>query len=138
MRLTPMAQIKPSALKMIRFVIVGLAVMVVFIGLNWLFGRWLGKDASFVLAYPPAVALHFWLNKTWTFGCARTDSIRQFSEYAVMVGVTFVVQVAVFKGLTATTSLPGWIAAGASNVAQMSITFTAMQFRVFKQANASK
>jgi len=133
-----MPLIKPTALKMIRFGVVGLTVMIVFTGLNWLFGRWLGKDASFVLAYPPAVALHFWLNKTWTFGCARADSIRQVSEYLVMVGVTFAVQLAVFKGLTAATSLPGWVAAAASNIAQMSITFTAMQFRVFKQAPASK
>src|SRR5277367_5950529 len=107
-----MPPINPTALKLIRFGIVGLAVMVVFTGLNWLFGRWLGKDASFLLAYPPAVALHFWLNKTWTFGCARTHSVRQVSEYLLMVAVTFAVQAAVFKGLTTTTSLPGWAAAG--------------------------
>ena len=111
--------------------------MAVFTGLNWLLGHWFGKDASFILAYPPAVFLHFWLNKKWTFGCTRTDAARQVSEYLVMVLVTFVIQAAVFKLLTSTTSLPGWVAAGAANAAQMVITFFAMQFRVFRKIPAA-
>ncbi|HEY5078587.1 MAG TPA: GtrA family protein [Opitutaceae bacterium] len=120
--------------KLARFGVVGVTVMIFFTGLNWLFGHWLGKDASFLLAYPPAVALHYWLNKTWTFGGARTHSVRQVSEYLLMVAVTFAVQAAVFMGLTTTTSLPGWAAAGLSNLAQMFLTFLAMQFRVFRPA----
>jgi putative flippase GtrA len=133
-----MAPLPPLFRRLLRFGVVGVTVMAVFTGLNWLFGHWLGKDLSFLLAYPPAVALHFWLNKTWTFGCARTDSTRQVSEYLVMVLVTFAVQAAVFKGLTATTNMPGWAAAALSNVAQMFITFLAMQYRVFKPAPVSK
>jgi putative flippase GtrA len=133
-QLTPMPAVHPMVWRLFRFGIVGVTVMVVFMGLNWVFGHWFGKDASFLLAYPPAVALHFWLNKTWTFGSSRTDSVRQVSEYLVMVLVTFAVQAAVFKGLTATTNLPGWAAAGISNVAQMALTFLAMQFRVFTAA----
>jgi putative flippase GtrA len=119
--------------RILRFCAVGGLVMAVFTGLNWLFGLRLGKNVSFILAYPPAVALHFWLNKTWTFGCTRTDTARQFSEYAVMVGVTFVVQAAVFEAITLSCSLPGWAAAGAANAAQMAITFVAMHYRVFRQ-----
>jgi putative flippase GtrA len=133
-----MPPIHPIFWRLVRFGMVGVTVMLVFTGLNWVFGHWMGKDASFLVAYPPAVALHFWLNKTWTFGNARTDSVRQVSEYLLMVLVTFLVQAAVFKGLTATTTLPGWAAAGISNVAQMFLTFLAMQFRVFKKAPASK
>jgi putative flippase GtrA len=123
---------KPSLLqRLVRYGVVGGLVMGVFTGLNWLLGHWLGKDASFVIAYPPAVALHFWLNKTWTFGCARTDSGRQVTEYLGMVLVTFAVQAAVFKVLTASTNLPGWAAAGAANAGQMVITFVVMQYRIF-------
>jgi putative flippase GtrA len=117
--------------RLLRYAVVGGLVMGVFTGLNWLLGHWLGKDASFILAYPPAVTLHFWLNKKWTFGCVRTDATRQVSEYLVMVLVTFAIQAAVFKVLTATTNLPGWAAAGAANAAQMIITFLAMQYRIF-------
>jgi putative flippase GtrA len=122
--------------RLLRYAVVGGLVMGVFTALNWLFGHWLGKDLSFVLAYPPAVTLHFWLNKKWTFGCVRTDARRQVTEYAVMVLVTFAIQAAVFKVLTSTTSLPGWAAAGAANAAQMVITFFAMQYRIFGRASA--
>jgi putative flippase GtrA len=124
--------------RLLRYGVVGGLVMGVFTGLNWLFGHWLGKDLSFVLAYPPAVTLHFWLNKTWTFGCVRTDAARQLSEYAVMVLVTFAIQYSVFKALTAATSLPGWAAAGAANAAQMIVTFLVMQYRIFGRAPAAK
>jgi putative flippase GtrA len=124
------------AARIVRYGLVGVLVMAVFTGLNWVFGHEFGKDVSFILAYPPAVALHFWLNKKWTFGCARTDSARQLSEYLLMVGVTFLIQAAVFKVLTATTSLPGWAAAGGANAAQMAITFFAMQFRIFRKMPA--
>jgi putative flippase GtrA len=127
-----MANFRSMVPRLVRYAIVGLVVMLVFTGLNWLFGHWLGKDLSFVLAYPPSVALHFWLNKTWTFASARTDTTRQVSEYAVMVVITFVIQAVVFKGLTSTTRLPGWAAAGAANAAQIAITFLALQFRIFK------
>jgi putative flippase GtrA len=120
--------------RLLRYAAVGGLVMVVFSGLNWLLGRHFGKDVSFLLAYPPAVALHFWLNKTWTFGCERTDAARQVSEYVVMVAVTFAIQAAVFKALTVFTGLPGWAAAAAANAAQMAITFLAMQFRIFRNA----
>jgi putative flippase GtrA len=133
-----MPMIHPSISRIVRFCIVGVLVMIVFAGLNWLFGKWLGKDLSFILAYPPALALHFLLNKTWTFDSTRTDAKRQLSEYLIMVLVTFAVQAAVFKALTATTNLPGWEAALAANAAQMIITFLAMQYRVFKHAPEPK
>jgi putative flippase GtrA len=128
------AQIPPVFARVLRYGTVGLLVMGVFTGLNWLLGHRFGKDASFILAYPPAVALHFWLNKKWTFGCARVDAGRQVSEYLVMVLITFFIQAAVFKILTTWTTLPGWVAAGGANAAQMTITFFAMQFRIFRKA----
>jgi hypothetical protein len=40
----------------------------------------------------------------------------------------------VFKALTVFTDIPGWAAAAAANAAQMTITFLAMQFRIFRNA----
>jgi len=122
-----------------RYAVVGAVVMAVFTGLNWLLGLRFGKDVSFVLAYPPAVGLHFWLNKRWTFGCRRSDARRQVSEYLIMVLVTFLIQAAVFGLLTRLTAMPGWCAAGGANAAQMAITFLAMQYRIFRpDASAPK
>jgi putative flippase GtrA len=128
----------PQLRKVVRFVVVGATVALVFMGLNWLFGHWMGKGAAYLLAYPPALMLHYLLNKHWTFGSASPGSVRQVSEYLVMVLVTFAIQSAVFKWLTSATTLPGWVDAGAANGAQMVITFLAMQFRVFRQVPKPK
>jgi putative flippase GtrA len=117
--------------RMLRFGIVGGLVMLVFTGLNWLLAPLLGEDPAFLTAYVPAVALHFCLNKWWTFGCTRQDSGRQLREYFAMVLLTFLIQAAVFKLLTHFSGLPSWIAAGAANAAQMAVTFVAMQRRIF-------
>ena len=69
------------------------------------------------LGYVPAVALHFCLNKWWTFGSKREDTGRQVGEYLLMVFVTFLIQAGVFKLLTAFTPLPSWLAAAAANLA---------------------
>lgn len=123
---------KPELLqRVLRFGIVGLVVMLVFMGLNWTFAHWLAADWAFLAAYPLSLALHFCLSKWWTFGSARRTSGRQVGEYLVMVGVTFLVQAAVFKAVTHFTPLAPWLAAGVANVAQMAITFLAMQRRIF-------
>lgn len=127
--------LKPELVRrLLRFAIVGGAVMVFFMGLNWLFGRWVGAIAAFFLAYPPALALHYSLNKWWTFGCERTDTAKQVSEYLAMVAVTFVVQYAFFWLAHRWFGLPGWFSAGVANAAQMALTFVIMQRRVFKPA----
>ncbi len=119
--------------KLMRFAVVGVVVMMVFMGLNWLWGRWVGKQAAFLLSYPPALGLHFYLNRRWTFGCRRTDVPRQIRDYLAMVAATFLVQWAVFSALAAWTPLPGWLEAGVANAAQMAITFVVMQRRVFAE-----
>lgn len=114
-----------------RFAVVGGTVMVLFSALNWFLGQWLGRQAAFLVSYPPAIALHFCLNKWWTFGCQRTDAARQIGEYLVMVAVTFLLQWAVFTALSAWTPLSGWLAAAMANAAQMIVTFVIMQRKVF-------
>jgi putative flippase GtrA len=131
--------LKPELVRrLLRFALVGGTVMVFFMGLNWLFGRWVGATAAFLLAYPPALALHYSLNKWWTFGCERTDHARQISEYLVMVAVTFVVQYAFFWLANGWLGLAGWLSAGIANAAQMVLTFVIMQRRVFAGAVAAQ
>jgi putative flippase GtrA len=128
--------LKPElAAKIARFAAVGCVVMAVFMGLNWLLGMKLGRLAAFLIAYPPALALHFCLNKWWTFGCQRTDNRRQVGEYLLMAAGTFFLQLAVFRALSAWTPFPGWLAAGAANAAQMAVTFLVMQRRIFAEGS---
>ena len=117
--------------RLVRYAIVGLAVMAVFMGLNAVLGNWFGPQAAFLISYVPAVALHFSLNKWWTFGCRRTDAARQVAEYLVMVAVTFVVQWGVFTAAHGIFGVRPWLAAGLANATQMILTFLFMQMRIF-------
>lgn len=127
--------LKPELIqRLLRFASVGLLVMIVFMGLNWLFGRWLGPTTAFLAAYPPALLLHFSLNKWWTFGCARADAGRQVSEYLGMVVITFGVQYGFFWLAHERLGLAGWLSAGVANAAQMALSFVIMQRRVFAAA----
>jgi len=117
--------------RLLRFAAVGVIVAGTFMGLNWLLGRGMGRQAAFLLSYPPALALHFCLNKWWTFDSQRTDTTRQVGEYLGMVAVTFLLQWAVFTALARWTQLPAWLEAGLANVAQMGVTFLFMQIRIF-------
>ena len=94
----------------------------------------LGAQRGFLVAYPPSVALHFALNKWWTFGDTRRDAGRQVAEYLAMVAVTFVIQWAVFSAMEAVTTLPSWFNAGVANAVQMGVTFAVMRWRVFAAA----
>jgi putative flippase GtrA len=124
--------LKPELIRrLVRFAVVGGTVMFFFMGLNWVLGRVISATAAFLLAYPPALALHYSLNKWWTFGCERTDVMRQVSEYLAMVAVTFVVQWAFFWLAHDQLGLAGWLAAGIANAAQMALTFVIMQRKVF-------
>jgi len=124
--------LKPELIRrLLRFAVVGVVVMGFFMGLNWLFGRFTGATVAFLLAYPPALVLHYALNKWWTFGCERTDTARQVSEYLGMVAVTFVVQYVFFWLAHDRLGLAGWLSAGIANAAQMVLSFVIMQRRVF-------
>lgn len=119
--------------RLVRFAVVGGTVAGLFTGLVYLLTTPLGLWGAYLVAYPPAVGLHYSLNKWWTFGCTRTDTVRQVSEYLVMVGVTFVVQSFIFWLAASKFGLPGWLSAGVANVVQAILTYMAMQFRIFAE-----
>src|SRR3954466_381497 len=114
-------------LTLVRFGLVGSTVTLVFMGLNRWLGPKLGKNKAFLVAYPPTVALHFCLNKWWTFGAPRTDASRQISQYIVLTLVAFLIQLGIFQLLTRYTRLRPWLASGVATVAQMALAFFVMR-----------
>lgn len=114
-----------------RFVVVGGTVTLAFMGLNRWFGRRLGKNGAFFAAYPPAVALHFCLNKWWTFGSNGTTTPQQASHYLLLMLGAFVIQWTVFQLLTRYTQMRAWVASGAATGAQMIIAFLVMRVWIF-------
>lgn len=114
-----------------RFAVVGGTVTGVFMALNHLFHRYWGKNTAFLLAYPPAVALHYCLNKWWTFEDGAKPSVGETTQYLLLTLVAFVIQWSVFQLLVRNTRMRPWLASGAATVAQMAIAFVVMRLWVF-------
>jgi putative flippase GtrA len=116
-----------------RFAAVGVTVTLFFMGLNALFGWEFGlrPQVSFLIAYPPALALHFLLNKLWTFGDRGSTTHHQLGEYLFSVVVTFLIQWPTFLLFQRAFGLPGWVAAGGANLVQMSMSYALLRWRVF-------
>jgi putative flippase GtrA len=137
----PFAGIKNLLSKrVVRFACVGVVVAVFFACLNGLLGRALGfgPQLSFFAAYPPALALHFLLNKLWTFGERASTTHHQVGEYLFSVIVTFLVQWPSFLLLQKGLGFPGWLAAGGANLAQMSVSFLMLRWKVFNGAASAR
>ena len=117
--------------KLMRFALVGLLVMCVFMSLNWALGGLMTEQGAFLSAYPAALLLHFYLNKFWTFENYEKVNSRQLLAYAATVLVTFVIQWCIFTYCRRWTSWPAWIAAGVANVAQMTVSFFMLKLKVF-------
>jgi putative flippase GtrA len=119
--------------RIVRFGCVGLTVAVFFAALNALFNRafGLGPQLCFLLAYPPALALHFLLNKLWTFSDRTSTTHHQLGEYIFSVIVTFLVQWPAFLLLQKVLGLRGWVSAFGANLLQMSVSFAMLRWRVF-------
>jgi putative flippase GtrA len=114
-----------------RFAFVGGIVTATFMGLNKLLGIKLGKNAAFLAAYPPAVALHYCLNKWWTFGSQTRATTQETSHYLVLMIVAFFIQWSVFRLILRFTKMRPWLASGAATAAQMVIAFVAMRLWIF-------
>lgn len=117
--------------RLVRFGVVGGTVAGLFTGLVYVLTAPLGLWGAYLVAYPPAVGLHYSLNKWWTFGCTRTDTVRQVSEYLAMVAITFVLQSFIFWLAASRLGLAGWLSAGIANIVQAILTYLIMHFRVF-------
>ncbi len=127
--------------KLVRFGIVGVIVMGCFMGLNALFARGfgLGPYPSFLLAYPLALLVHYFLNRRWTFRTRHKATPKEIRDYVIMVIITWVIQTAAFAFFTARfPTLPNWLAAGCASATQMVFSFLIMQLRVFAPAKAAR
>jgi len=120
-----------SSGKLMRFALVGLLVMGVFMALNWALGRFINEQAAFLSAYPAALILHFYLNKIWTFENHEKVNSKQLVIYGLTVLITFIIQWSVFTFCRIWTSWPAWIIAGFANISQMVISFLMMKLKIF-------
>jgi len=89
---------KITTIRWIRFLAVGVCTSAVDFTVLGTLNIWVSPTAAFSAAYAAAMVTHFLLNKHWTFRCGREDLAKQIAEYLVVVGITYLVQLAGFRG----------------------------------------
>ena len=78
-----------------RFCFAGVLVLGVDFTLIWLFKQMMPQLLAVSLAYPIAVAVHFYLNKRWVFGNQAPTSAGQIIRYAAAVCICWAATVLV-------------------------------------------
>ena len=78
--------------RLLRFFTVGGCSAVADYAVLWLLRSHSSPMTAFSIAYGTGVAVHFLLNKYWTFRCSRTDLLRQMAEYLAVAVVIYLVQ----------------------------------------------
>jgi putative flippase GtrA len=86
---------RPRVFKFIRFCTVGSTVALIDFSMVFLFSRFLSPLVAVTIAYFIGVACHFLLNKFWVFRCQRSDYVRQFLQYSVVVGSSWLITLGV-------------------------------------------
>lgn len=118
--------------RFVSYLVVGGASAVVQFSVLWLVeDRW-HSDVAFTVAYAVSVATHYLLARFWALPSGRRDSVRQFGEYLVALGVSYVINLAAFKlghdgfGLSVM-----WAAVWAIPPSTI-VVFLLLNFRVFR------
>jgi len=120
------------SVRFVRFLTVGGCTAVVDFSGLWLLKHWFSPTLAFSGAYLAAVATHFLLNKHWTFRCARKDVVRQMAEYLVVLVVTYLVQLAAFRGGLIVFHQNPYIAKACAVPPSTIVGYCLLRLRVFK------
>ncbi|MBI5382523.1 MAG: GtrA family protein [Opitutae bacterium] len=88
---------RETQMRFLRFISVGgLAAVVQFLTLAW-FKRGLNPNLAFTLSFICSTATHYTMNRFWALPSERRDSWRQFIEYLGTAGVSYVINLGLFK-----------------------------------------
>ena len=80
-----------------RFVLVGGLVAVVHFSSLALVKEYWRADIAFTSAFVLATFTHYNLNKLWALPSARSDTGRQFGEYLLTVGLSYLINISFFN-----------------------------------------
>ena len=83
--------------RFLRFFVVGGVGFIVQIGSLALLKSELRPSFAFSVAFALSVATHYSLNRFWALRSVRRDSARQLLEYLATVGVSYLINISVFK-----------------------------------------
>lgn len=88
---------RETQVRFFRFLTVGgLSAVVQFLSLA-LFKRWCSADLAFTLSFICSTSTHYGMNRFWALPSERRDNWRQFGEYLGTAGVSYLINLGLFK-----------------------------------------
>jgi putative flippase GtrA len=122
---------RETQLRLLRFLVVGAgSALVQVVVLRALRVR-IGETFAFTVSWVVSTTTHYFANRFWALPSARSDTGRQLGEYLFAVGVSYLINLAVFKLLRVRFKLsPTWAALWAIPPSTI-VVFLLLNFRVF-------
>ena len=122
---------RETQLRLLRFLVVGAGSALVQVAVLRALKTRVGETLAFSISWVVSTATHYFANRFWALPSGRDDTVQQLGEYLVAVGVSFVINLAVFKLLRVRFKLsPTWATLWAIPPSTI-VVFLILNFRVF-------
>ena len=118
-------------MRLLRFLMVGGGTLVVQMIIFWALRRVMSETFAFSVSWVLSTATHYLANRYWAFPNDRSDSIKQFGEYLFTIAVSYVINLAAFKGLVAL-GVPALVATALAVPPSTVAVYLLLNYRVFK------
>jgi putative flippase GtrA len=122
----------------VRFLVVGGGSAAVQFAVLALLRDAMGATAAFSISWVVSTATHYLANRFWALPSARTDARKQFGEYLVAVGLSYVINLAAFKVCTIWLGLGVMWAAFWAIPPSTVVVFLILNYRVFRGAHRAE
>lgn len=124
---------RETRIRFVRFVTVGGTAAVVQFASLAVLKRFLGPNLAFTISFVMSTTTHYLLNRFWALPSYRQDSVRQLSEYLLTAGLSYIVNLTLFK---VSFNLLGFSVMWSAVIAlppSTLLVFLLLNYRVFKQ-----
>ncbi len=109
----------------------GFAFVVQFITL-WLFKSRMPADLAFTLSFICSTSTHYTMNRFWALPSSRADSWKQFTEYLITSGISYVINISLFKLCHNLLGLNEMWSAAIALPPSTLVVFLILNYRVFR------
>lgn len=116
----------------VRFLVVGGGSAAVQFAVLALLRDAMAATVAFSISWVVSTATHYLANRFWALPSARTDAGKQFGEYLVAVGLSYVINLAAFKACTVWLGLGVMWSAFWAIPPSTVVVFLILNYRVFR------
>jgi len=129
----PIVPSRETQVRFWRFLSVGGLSYLVQLASIALFRRWMGSDLAFTLSFVCSTSTHYCMNRFWALPSTRTDSSRQLLEYLGTAGLSYLINLGVFKLCHSVLGLDALLSTAIAVPPSTVVVFLILHFRVFKK-----